>query len=73
MGEPYGRLWQFLLDTYGPLDGARVLARVLGAINQQGAEVVGKARARATTSSLVKSAILTSYWKGLATFAQASG
>ncbi len=30
-------------------------------------------RARATTSSLVKSAILTSYWKGLATFAQASG
>jgi len=47
LGEPYGRLWQFLLDTYGPLDGARVLARVLGAINQQGAEVVGKALERA--------------------------
>lgn len=38
---------QLLLDTYGPLDGARVLARVLGAINQQGAEVVGKALERA--------------------------
>ena len=47
LGEPYGRLWQLLLDTYGPLDGARVLARVLGAINQQGAQVVGKALERA--------------------------
>ncbi len=47
LGEPYGRLWQLLLDTYGPLDGARVLARVLGAINQPGAQVVGKALERA--------------------------
>jgi len=43
LGEPYGRLWQLLQDTYGPLDGARVLARVLGAVNQHGAAVVGQA------------------------------
>jgi len=43
LGEPYGRLWQLLVDTYGPQDGARVLARILGAVNQQGAEVVRKA------------------------------
>lgn len=47
LGEPYGRLWRLLVDTYGPQDGARVLARVLGAINQQGAEVVRKALERA--------------------------
>ena len=45
--EPHGRLWQLLVETYGPQDGARVLARVLGAVNQQGAEVVGRALERA--------------------------
>ncbi|MDA1129267.1 MAG: IS21 family transposase, partial [Chloroflexi bacterium] len=47
LGEPYSRLWQLLEETYGPQDGARVLARVLGAVNQQGADVVGKALERA--------------------------
>lgn len=45
--EPHGRLWQLLVETYGPQDGAPVLARVLGAVNQQGAEVVGRALERA--------------------------
>ncbi len=35
--------WQILVETYGPQDGARVVARGLGAVNQQGAEAVGKA------------------------------
>jgi len=51
LGEPYGRLWQLLVETYGPQDGARVLARVLGAINQQGAEALGKALEQAIESS----------------------
>ena len=45
--SPTAGCGSFLLDTYGPLDGARVPARVLGAISQQGAEVVGKALERA--------------------------
>ena len=48
--EPYGRLWQLLVETYGPQDGARVLARVLGAVNQQGTEAVGKALEQAIES-----------------------
>jgi len=43
LGEPYGRLWQLLVETYGPHFGAWVLARILGAVNQQCAELVGRA------------------------------
>jgi hypothetical protein len=43
LGEPYGQLWQLLVDTYGPQDGARALARVIGAIAGQGEEAVTKA------------------------------
>jgi len=50
LGEPYGRLWQLLVETYGPQDGARVLARVIGAVNQQGAEAVGRALEQAIES-----------------------
>ena len=47
LGEPYGRLWQVLVETYGAQDGARVLARVIGAIDQQGAEAVRDALEKA--------------------------
>ena len=35
LGEPYGRLWQVLVETYGAQDGARVLSRVIGAVTEQ--------------------------------------
>lgn len=47
LGEPFGQLWVMLENTYGPLDGARVLARVLGAIVEQGEPVVRQAIATA--------------------------
>lgn len=43
LGEPYGRLWQLLASRYGAHDGARVLARVIGAISDHGPEPVAKA------------------------------
>lgn len=50
LGEPYAQLWQLLQETYGPLDGARVLARVLGAVNQHGADLVGRVLEQAIES-----------------------
>ena len=47
LGEPYGRLWRVLVETYGAQDGARVLARVIGAITQQGTEAVREALEKA--------------------------
>ena len=47
LGEPYGRLWQVLVETYGAQDGARVLSRVTGAVTEQGIEAVGEALERA--------------------------
>ena len=47
LGEPYGRLWQVLVETYGAQDGARVLSRVIGAVAEQGVEAVGDALERA--------------------------
>ena len=43
LGEPFGRLWVMLKDTYGAHDGARVLARVIGAMVEQGEEAVRQA------------------------------
>lgn len=43
LGEPFGQLWAMLEDTYGGHDGARVLARVLGAIVEQGEPAVRQA------------------------------
>jgi transposase len=40
LGEPFRQLWTMLEDTYGAHDGARVMARVLGAIAEQGEEQV---------------------------------
>jgi len=43
LGEPYGRLWQLLSTRYGAHDGARVLARIVGAISDHGPEPVAQA------------------------------
>lgn len=43
LGEPYGRLWKLLEETHGARQGARVLAGVLGAIEDHGEEAVTKA------------------------------
>jgi len=43
LGEPYGELWRLLAQAYGAHDGARVLARVVGAITHHGKEEVSKA------------------------------
>jgi hypothetical protein len=40
LGEPFRQLWTMLEGTYGGHDGARVLARVIGAIAEQGEEQV---------------------------------
>jgi transposase len=40
LGEPFGQLWAMLEDTYGGRDGARVLARVIGAVVEQGEPAV---------------------------------
>jgi hypothetical protein len=47
LGGPFGSLWRMLSETYGEKDGARVLARVLGAITDHGEEAVKAALERA--------------------------
>lgn len=47
LGEPYGRLWQLLGSRYGAHDGARVLARIVGAISDHGPEPVAEALLKA--------------------------
>lgn len=36
LGEPFGPLWRLLVDMHGPLDAARMFARVLGAMVEHG-------------------------------------
>ena len=43
LGEPYGKLWFLLAGSYGPKEGARVLARVLGAVVDHGSAAVSVA------------------------------
>ena len=50
LGEPFGKLWRLLVDTYGPPDAARVMARVLGAIVDHGADPVREAVVHALAS-----------------------
>jgi hypothetical protein len=38
LGEPWGKLWQLLADTHGERDAARVLAKLLGAVQEHGEE-----------------------------------
>ena len=40
LGEPYGKLWPLLAGSYGPREGAMVLARVLGAVVDHGSAAV---------------------------------
>lgn len=43
LGEPYGRLWALLVDSHGDKEGAKVLAKILGAIVKNGADQVTEA------------------------------
>jgi hypothetical protein len=43
LGEPFGKLWKILAEKYGPLDAARVFARVIGAVTDFGEEPVRQA------------------------------
>lgn len=43
LDAPYGELWQKLATTHGEKEGARVLAKVLGAVVIHGEEAVGQA------------------------------
>jgi transposase len=47
LGEPYEKLWRMLSDRYGQLDGARVLAKVLGSVVDHGEEAVAEALSEA--------------------------
>ncbi len=53
LGEPYGRLWALLVATHGELEGARVLARVLGAIVDHGEGAVTRAVEETLTTERV--------------------
>ncbi|MEM7390886.1 MAG: hypothetical protein AAF492_00955, partial [Verrucomicrobiota bacterium] len=53
LGGPYGRLWALLQQTHGPQKGARILAGVLGAIDEHGEEVVTDALAVALAEGRV--------------------
>ena len=43
MGGPYERMWEMLVDRYGPKEASRVLARILGAVVDHGEELVTEA------------------------------
>jgi transposase len=43
LGEPYGRLWALLVNSHGDKEGAKVLAKILGAIVTSGADQVTEA------------------------------
>ena len=43
LGEPYGRLWQMLVERYGAKEASRVLTRILGALVDHGDAAVADA------------------------------
>ena len=43
LGEPYGRLWEMLVERYGAKEASRVLARIVGALVDHGEEPVADA------------------------------
>jgi transposase len=53
LGEPFGRLWQLLVDTHGEREAARVLARILGAVVDHGETAVREALDSSLTSERV--------------------
>jgi len=43
LGEPFGRLWQLLVETHGGRQAGRVMARVIGALDDHGEDPVRRA------------------------------
>lgn len=50
LGEPYGQLWSLLESSHGQLKAARVLASILGAINDHGEALINQALVDALSS-----------------------
>ena len=50
LGEPYGRLWQLLIQTHGERQGSRVLAQILAAVVDHGEPCVTQALLQALAS-----------------------
>ncbi len=42
LGEPYGVAWRALVDAHGPKQAARIFAKVLGHVEERGAQAVGE-------------------------------
>jgi transposase len=57
--EPFGQLWTVLVETHGPREAARVLARVLAAVVDHGEEPVRRALQRALETDRVDLLALT--------------
>jgi transposase len=49
LGEPYGQLWEMLVQTYGEREAARVLARIIGAMVEHGEAAVSEALKKSLT------------------------
>ena len=64
LGEPYGRLWQLLEQTHGPRQGARILAGVLGAIDDHGEEAVTTALKQALSQGRCDLLVLSQHMAG---------
>ena len=43
LGHPYGKLWALLVNSHGEKEGAKILAKILGAIVENGAAKVTRA------------------------------
>ena len=43
LGEPYGRLWKLLAERHGAHEGARVLAKIVGVVAENGPQQVAEA------------------------------
>ncbi len=50
LGEPYGRLWEMLVERHGAKEASRVLTRILGALVDHGEGAVADALERALSN-----------------------
>lgn len=58
LGDPFPVLWRLLVDRHGPRDGARWMARVLGAVVNDGEESVRKRILRAIEEDALDTLLL---------------
>jgi len=53
LGEPYGRLWNLLVETHGERQAARTLSQILGAIVDHGEKEVAQALERSLAADRI--------------------